>query len=215
MTQQQSSLVLPLLKSGVMRRSVYKLNQDLPLSHQEVADLVGHVLKYTPSFFNVQSTRVLLLFGQDHQDLWEIVRETLRPLTGEAQWEATSKKTDGFRAAAGTAAFFEDMAAVRKLQAQFPLYKDSFDDWSDHGNAMNQFHLWQLLSAAGAGANLQHYNPIIDEKAKKRWNIPEAFRLRAQLVFGGISEPAGEKEHLPLEKRMRVYGAQEIPRKVG
>lgn len=215
MTQQQSSMIQPLLKSGEMRRSVYKLNQDLPMTHQEVEDLVGHVLQHTPSFFNVQSARVLLLFGQDHNDLWEIVRKTLRPLTGEANWETTSKKVDGFKAAAGTALFFEDMAAVKELQDQFPLYKDNFKDWSEQGNAMNQFHLWQLLSAAGAGANLQHYNPLIDEETKNRWHIPEAFRLRAQLVFGGISEPAGKKEHLPLEKRLRVYGAREMPRKVG
>ncbi len=209
MTQQQSSLVLPLLKSGKMRRSVYKLNQDLPMTHQEVADLLGHVLKHTPSFFNAQSTRAMLLFGQDHQDLWEIVRKTLRPLTGEAQWEATSRKIDGFKAAAGTAVFFEDMAVVRDLQEKFPLYKDSFLEWSEQGNAMNQYHLWQLLSAAGAGANLQHYNPIIDEELKARWNIPDSFRLRAQLVFGGISELAGEKAYLPVEDRMRVYGALE------
>ncbi len=79
MTQEQSSLILPLLKSAEMRRSVYHLNKNLPITQQEVIDLVGHVLKHTPSSNNSQTARVVLLFGKEHDALWEIVRETLRP----------------------------------------------------------------------------------------------------------------------------------------
>jgi hypothetical protein len=206
MTQEQSSLVLPLLKSAQMRRSVYALNKNLPLSQQEVEDLVGHVLKHTPSSNNSQSARVVLLFGEEHEALWELVRETLRPLTAKERWGTTDKKVSGFKAAAGTAMFFEDMAVIRALQKKLPLYKDHFPDWSEHGNAMNQYRLWQLMAAAGAGANLQHYNPIIDEEVKKRWNIPQDYRLRAQLVFGGISQPAGDKEFLPVADRLTIHG---------
>lgn len=209
MTQQQSDLVLPLLKSAEMRRSVYQLNKNLPLSQQEVTDLVGHVLKHTPSSYNAQSARVVLLFGQDHEALWEIVRSTLKPLTSEKQWAATSQKVDGFKGAAGTALFFEDMAPIKKLQEKFPTYKENFAVWSEHGNAMNQYRLWQLLAAAGAGANLQHYNPIIDDEVKSRWNIPQDYRLRAQLVFGGIAAPAGDKEFLPVEDRLTVHGSMD------
>lgn len=207
MTQQQSDLVLPLLKSAEMRRSTYALNKNLPLTQQEVEDLVRHVIKHTPSSNNSQSARVVLLFGKEHDALWEIVRETLRPLTAKERWETTDKKVSGFKAAAGTALFFEDMATIRALQKKLPLYKDNFADWSEHGSAMNQYRLWQLMAAAGAGANLQHYNPIIDDEVKKRWNIPKDYRLRAQLVFGGVAEPAGDKEFLPVEDRLAVHGS--------
>lgn len=209
MTQEQSALVLPLLKSAEMRRSVYALNKNLPITQQEVEDLAGHVIRHTPSSNNSQSARVVLLFGREHEALWEIVRETLRPLTEKDKWEKTDQKVSGFQAAAGTALFFEDMAVIRALQKKLPLYKERFPDWSEHGSAMNQYRLWQLLAAAGAGASLQHYNPIIDEAVKKRWNIPEDYRLRAQLVFGGVSEPAGEKTFLPVEERLKVFGKAE------
>jgi predicted oxidoreductase (fatty acid repression mutant protein) len=209
MTQQQTDLILPLLKSAEMRRSVYQLNKNLPLTQQEVRDLTGHVLKHTPSAFNSQSARIALLFGQEHEALWEIVRDSLKPFTAEKHWETTSLKVDGFKAAAGTALFFEEMDTVKALQEKFPLYKESFADWSEQSSAINQYRLWQLLAAAGAGANLQHYNPLIDEAVQKRWNIPPSYRLRAQLVFGGIAAPAGEKEFLPVEDRLTIYGSQD------
>ena len=206
MTQEQSNLVLPLLQSAEMRRSVYALDKNLPLSRRETEDLAGHVLRHTPSAFNSQSARIVLLFGEEHEALWDIVRDTVRPLTREERWPETSRKIGGFRAAAGTALFFEDMATVRSLQERFPLYKDNFAVWSEHGSAMNQYRLWQLLAAAGAGANLQHYNPLIDDAVKARWHIPGDYRLRAQMVLGGIAQPAGAKEYLPAEERLMVFG---------
>ena len=56
------------------------------------------------------------------------------------------------------------------------------------------------------GANLQHYNPVIDEAVARTWNIPASWQLRAQLVFGGIAAPAGEKTFAPVEDRLKVYG---------
>jgi len=34
----------------------------------------------------------------------------------------------------------------------------------------------------------------------------EVLQLRAQLVFGGIAAPAGEKTFAPVEDRLKVYG---------
>ena len=77
---------------------------------------------------------------------------------------------------------------------------------------MHQFTLWTALEAEGAGANLQHYNPIIDSKVAARWNISEEWSLKAHLVFGGITGPSqwdGKKPQTPLEKRIFVHGAKE------
>ena len=71
---------------------------------------------------------------------------------------------------------------------------------------MHQYAIWTTLAAARIGANLQHYNPIIDAEIAKTWNIPAAWTLRAQLVFGGIAAPAGEKEFQPVEERLKVFG---------
>ena len=62
------------------------------------------------------------------------------------------------------------------------------------------------LAALGIGANLQHYNPVIDEAVAKTWNIPASWKLRAQLVFGGIAAPADEKSFAPIADRLKVFG---------
>lgn len=71
---------------------------------------------------------------------------------------------------------------------------------------MHQFTLWTALEAEGMGANLQHYNPVIDQKAKGHWNIPQEWSLKSQLVFGGRAGEPGQKEFQAVEERMFVYG---------
>ena len=112
-----------------------------------------------------------------------------------------------FKAAAGSVLFFEDQDVVKGLQAQFPLYADNFPVWAEHSNAMHQYAVWTTLAAAGIGANLQHYNPLIDAAVAREWNIPASWTLRAELVFGGIAAAAGEKAYAPLDDRFKVYGA--------
>ena len=111
-----------------------------------------------------------------------------------------------FKAAAGSVLFFEDQKVVKGLQEQFAAYAANFPVWADHADAMTQYAIWTTLAAAGVGANLQHYNPVIDAEVAKTWNIPADWTLRAQLVFGGIAAPAGEKAFNPIEERFQVHG---------
>lgn len=71
---------------------------------------------------------------------------------------------------------------------------------------MHQYVLWAGLEAEGFGANLQHYNPVIDQKAQNHWNIPLEWSLKAQLVFGGKAGEPNEKTYKPVEERIFVYG---------
>lgn len=71
---------------------------------------------------------------------------------------------------------------------------------------MHQYVLWAGLEAEGFGANLQHYNPVIDQKAQNHWNIPPEWSLKAQLVFGGKAGEPNEKTYKPVEERMFLYG---------
>lgn len=75
---------------------------------------------------------------------------------------------------------------------------------------MHQYALWVALEAEGFGANLQHYNPIIDQKAADHWKIPLEWKLRSQLVFGGRAGEPGEKQFQgTFGERLFVHGAQE------
>lgn len=189
------------------RRSVYALSNQLPVSNDEVVKLVEHAILHTPSAFNSQSTRIVVLFGDDHQKLWQITEDTLRGIVdNEEQFAATKQKMDGFKAGAGTVMFFEDHSVVRNMQAAAPLYADKFPIWADQTNAMHQYVIWTALASLDIGANLQHYNPIIDKKVSDTWNIDEHWELNAQMVFGAIEQPAGDKEFKPVEERMKVFG---------
>ncbi len=189
------------------RRSLYVLNKDLPISQDEVKQIVEHALKYTPSSFNSQSTRMVVLFGAEHEKLWDIAISELRKIVPADKFEPTENKLNMFKAAAGSVLFFEDQEVIKGLQNQFPAYAANFPIWAEHANAMNQYAIWTTLSAAAVGANLQHYNPVIDAEVAKTWNIPANWTLRAQLVFGGMGAPAGEKSFASIEERMKVFGA--------
>ena len=189
------------------RRSVYALSNQLPVSNDEIVKLVEHAVLHTPSAFNSQSTRIVVLFGDDHNKLWQITEDTLRDIVdNEEQFAATKQKMDGFKAAAGTILFFEDHSIVRDMQAAAPLYADKFPIWADQTNAMHQYIIWTALASIDVGANLQHYNPIIDKKVSEEWNIDEHWELNAQMVFGAIEQPAGDKEFKPVADRMQVFG---------
>ncbi|MGB2140433.1 MAG: nitroreductase family protein, partial [Psychrobacter sp.] len=96
------------------RRSIYALGDQLPVSNEEVVKLVEHALLHTPSSFNSQSARLVVLFGEDHNKLWDITEETLKAIVGDnEQFQATKDKIAGFRAGAGTVLFFEDKGVVR------------------------------------------------------------------------------------------------------
>lgn len=196
-----------LQQAAELRRSIYALNKELPISAQEVDDIVKHAVLHTPSSFNSQSSRLVVLHGAEHDKLWELTREALRAIVPAENFEPTNDKINRFKAAAGTVLLFEDMSVVEGLQAQFPSYADNFPVWADHANAMIQYALWTTLATVQVGANLQHYNPVIDEAVAKTWNIPASWKLRAQLVFGGIEAPAGEKTFAPIEERFTSYGA--------
>ena len=190
------------------RRSIYALSDQLPVSNDEVVKVVEHAVLHTPSSFNSQSTRIVVLFGEDHRKLWDMTEDALREIVGdEEKFQATKDKIGGFRNGAGTVLFFEDQAVVRGMQAAAPLYADNFPIWATQTNAMHQYVIWTALASINVGANLQHYNPVIDQKVASTWNIDQDWALNAQMVFGKIEQPAGDKAFKPVDERIKVFGA--------
>ena len=189
------------------RRSIYGLNNQLPIAKEEIVKLVEHAILHTPSAFNSQSTRIVVLFGAEHEKLWQITEDTLRGIVNDDEkFASTQQKLEGFKAGAGTILFFEDQSVVKGLQENFALYADKFPDWSEHTSGMHQYVIWTALASLGLGANLQHYNPVIDEQVARTWNIDADWTLVAQMVFGNIQQPAGDKSFEPIEKRLKVFG---------
>lgn len=94
-----------LIDLAKQRRSYYPLNKDLPITPARVQEIVKDLLDQIPSSFNSQSNRVVVLFGADHEKLWDITAEILKPIVPAEQWEGTAGKMAMFKAAAGSVCF--------------------------------------------------------------------------------------------------------------
>jgi len=179
-----------------------------------------------PRSYNSQTARAIVLLGEEHRKLWDITTECLRAIVPAEAFTATEKKLHGFKSAYGTVLWFEDQTGVKAMQDAFPSYANKFPIFSEHASGMNQYVAWTALEAEGFGANLQvgsfpssvrpmtrpltaaqHYSPIIDDKVRAEWNVPESWMLESQLVFGLPLTAPGEKTFKPIEDRVKVYGA--------
>lgn len=187
------------------RRSYYAINKDVQVTDEKIKEIVEFAVKHTPSSFNSQSARIVVLTGEAHDKLWDIITETLRKVVGEGDFSGTQQKMDSFKAGYGTVLFFEDEAVIKSLQEQFALYAENFPIWSNQASGMHQLVVWAGLEAEGLGASLQHYNPLIDDEVKKEWNIPAEWKLIAQMPFGNPTAEPGDKEFQPLEDRVKFY----------
>jgi len=188
------------------RRSYYALSNRSLISDAEIEDMVKFAIKNIPSAFNSQSTRIVLLFGDQHTRLWNIVKEILRKMVPAKDFKTTENKIDTFFASGyGTVLFFEERTIVEGLQKSFPTYCEKFPLWSQQTSAMHQLAVWTMLEDAGFGASLQHYNPLIDKAVLKEWQLPETWELIAQMPFGVPLQEPVVKEFNPIEERVRIF----------
>lgn len=190
----------------MLRRSYYELSAISTLSDKEIEELLAFAVKYVPSAFNSQSTRMVLLLHEAHAKMWNIVKETLRGIVPPEAFGRTEKKIDtSFASGYGTVLFFEDGEVVERLQREFPTYAATFPAWADQTSAMHQLTVWTLLEEAGMGASLQHYNPLIDKRVHETWHLPEHWRLIAQMPFGKALDTPSGKEFKPVDERLFVF----------
>ncbi|MFK4205250.1 nitroreductase family protein [Acinetobacter junii] len=193
------------LNSIKARRTIYAIGKKVTVDQAKIEETIREAVKQSPSAFNSQTSRVVTLYGESHTNFWNIVRETLRKIVPAEAFESTNQKIDSFSAGFGTALFYEDQDVVKGLQEQFALYADNFPVWSEHSSAIAQFATWTALSEIGIGASLQHYNPIVDAEVAETYDIPANWKLRAQLVFGSIEAPAGDKPFMDDAARFKTF----------
>lgn len=187
------------------RRSFYKISKEKVVSDERIKKVIEHAVKHTPSAFNSQSARVILLLEKQHDKLWDITKEALRKVISADQFGTTEDKINSFRNGYGTILFFEDNSIIESLQKQFALYKDRFPIWSQQSSGMHQYVIWTALEMEGFGVSLQHYNEIIETDVKKEWNIPAPWKLIAQMPFGKPTEQPGQKQYGALEDRIKIF----------
>jgi predicted oxidoreductase (fatty acid repression mutant protein) len=187
------------------RRTFYGISKDMVVSDERIKEVIEHAVKYTPTAFNSQSARVILLLEKQHDKLWNITMEALRKVVPADKFKPTEDKINSFKSGYGTVLFFEDSSIIESLQQQFPLYKDNFPVWSQQGNGMHQYVIWTALQIEGFGASLQHYNELIENEIKKEWSVPSNWKLIGQMPFGKPTAEPGEKQFQPLDERIKIF----------
>ena len=86
------------------RRSYYHITSSSPIPDEELRRILEFGLQHVPSAFNSQSTRIVLLLGENHKKLWMITKEILRKMARSAEdFTRTEAKIDtSFAAGYGT-----------------------------------------------------------------------------------------------------------------
>lgn len=190
--------------SIAVRRSYYQLNRNLPVNEQMVTKLVKRFTELTPDAFNMKSARVVVVMHKNQDELWDAIYDVFGG-------KVAREKIDGFKAAYGTILYFYNENTVKGMQEKFPRYAENFPIWANQANGMLQFAIWCGLKDLGIGANLQHYNPVIDAKVKEMFNLPEAWKLVAEMPFGGIVAEPEPKDNEDISKRVRIFPVVDNP----
>lgn len=189
---------MSIVESLEKRRSYYNINKTLPISKEEVIDTIIKVTELVPDAFNCHSARVVIIMDEKQDQLWEAIYEVFGG-------KMTREKMESFKAGAGTILYFYDQSIIASLQEKFPNYKDNFPLWARDANGMLQISIWSALRDLDIGASLQHYNPVIDELIRDFCDVPDNYKLVAQMPFGGIKGCAPrEKEKEDISLRVKV-----------
>ena len=148
---------------------------------------------------------LLTLFGKSSDKVWEIVEDALRKIAKSPDaFEQTKSKIDSFKAGYGTILYFTDTTIVHQLENDYPSYAANFANWAEQGLGGAQQAVWTALAEQRIGASLQHYNPLIDDAIHQVFNLPADWQLRAEMPFGSIEAPAGEKAQLDDEEMFKL-----------
>lgn len=184
-------------ESLAKRRTYYNINKELPVAEEDVIALVENTTELVPDAFNMKSARVIVATKEKQDALWDAIYDAFGG-------KVAREKIDSFKAGYGTLLYFYDEDVVKGLQEQFPLYAPNFPIWAQQANGMLQINIWAGLAELGVGANIQHYNPVIDHLVKDMFQVPEGYRLIAQMPFGGVESEREPKEKEDISARVTV-----------
>lgn len=188
-----SSQVQTLIDLTEARRTVYDFKPELPkgVTESEIKDIVTRIVKATPTSFNIQNVRAVIFWGDASKKLWGDVYEATKDFPFSGRPKSLSET------AYGTVVFFDDQTVIDEISKKFTVYKDLFPVWAAHSNGAAQIDIWKSLSALGLGANLQHFNPYVQEAIKDK--VSDKWTVVAQLAFGVPTAKPSEKTFLDYE----------------
>ena len=174
------------------------IDKNVDLEEEKIVSMIEEVAELVPDAFNMKSSKVGVLFGEEHNRLWDNIYEVF-------EGKVPREKIDSFKNGYGTVLYFVDGDIVENMQGQFEAYSENFPVWANQASGMLQISIWTGLRELGLGASLQHYNPVIDNMVKEMLDIPSSYNLLAQMPFGNIVGEVEDKEKEDISERVKIY----------
>lgn len=84
------------------RRSLYQLTNESTISDARIKELVTHTIKHVPSAFNSQTSRLVVVLKEKHEELWDAILEVYKVQLPTDKFEHMKGRVEGFRNAYGT-----------------------------------------------------------------------------------------------------------------
>lgn len=188
------------------RRSIYDLGRNIEIGDEDIIEIIEDAVRYSPSAYNSQTQRVVVMFGHDHEAVWDITEAALRAKVGDQRYAGkTEEKINSFKSAYGTVLFFDDMTKTMEAGNRYPSNVGNFPFWAQQSNGILQYAVWIMLRDVGIGASIQHYNPLIDSKIRERWDISSDWKLLAQMPFGSIESEPEERNQVDMDERIKIF----------
>lgn len=186
------------------RRSIYALGKNSELSTDEIVARLREVQQTVPTANNSQTTRLVVLTGEANTKLWNLIYDVPKEVLNEAMWNFMSPIMVGAKEAMGTVLFFEDRDAENPMSAK----GECAEAYKQNNNANSQFAIWLALAEMNLGASLQHFNigyeQGFDKAIREMFNLPASYELIAQMPFGSVEQPAGEKENIDPTVQVQI-----------
>ncbi|KAJ7741053.1 Nitroreductase-like protein [Mycena metata] len=195
------------LKAIATRRTNYAITAKSSVSDEKIHAIVKECVLHSPSPFNTQTSRVVILIGEQHTKLWKLCSEaSLKGLEGERK-TMVENRLKGFSGAYGSILFFEDQAVIDGSSAKMPMFAKQFPTWSANSTGMLQVAVWTALTLEGLGASLQHNGAFSDEfvaNIHKEYSLPTTWVSTAIMPFGDPAAPPAEKTFGSMEERVKL-----------
>lgn len=184
------------------RRSNYDLENNIELSKKYLINLLRKIVYYSPSPFNVQSSKVVFLNKKSHNLLWNtVVEEYLKKNNNGELLDSEKARIKRESKAYGTILFYKDEQIIEEFKEKLDDYeKRELDGWCTEESAMLQMNIWNELRLKNIGAHLVHFDNI-DEEISVAFDINKKYKLVAMMVFGSIVQEAAVKPKKDINKR--------------
>ena len=84
------------------RRTYYALSPTSTIPDSKIEQIVTDTIKHTPSAFNSQTTRIVLVVKEEHKKLWDMIMAVYEEMLPKEKFEHAKGRMEGFRKGYGT-----------------------------------------------------------------------------------------------------------------